>query len=130
MDRVRRVFPDDVGDVESVVVIPAGTVDPNNDLVSIDVLPLVTPGAASVKLKIEPECTPNPAATASPIHSGSRPSTMCSTVASVPRSGVLPRTDADANLHADQHADAAANRKRTRRPARLLRRLRTARHGR
>ena len=52
---------DDVGDVESVVVIPAGTVDPNNDLYSIDVLPLVTPGAASVKLKIEPECTPNPA---------------------------------------------------------------------
>ena len=33
-----------LGPENGVVVIPAGTVDPNNDLVSIDVQPLVTPG--------------------------------------------------------------------------------------
>jgi hypothetical protein len=52
---------DDVGDVYNIHVIPAGTPDPIDDWYEISVLPLVTPGAASLKLKLEPHCTPNPA---------------------------------------------------------------------
>lgn len=52
---------DDVGGTYSIEVIPAGTVNPDDDLYELDVTALVTPGASSLKLKIEPECTPNPA---------------------------------------------------------------------
>lgn len=50
-----------MGGTYSIEVIPAGTVNPDDDLYELDVTALVTPGASSLKLKIEPECTPNPA---------------------------------------------------------------------
>lgn len=52
---------DDAGPSYNTHVVPAGTPNPLDDLYEISVLPLVTPGAASLKIKVEPECTPNPA---------------------------------------------------------------------
>ena len=55
-------FQDDVGPENGVYVIPAGTPDPVDDAYTINVLPLMQDGmTTTLKLKLEPQCTPNPA---------------------------------------------------------------------
>jgi len=54
-------FVDDVGPENGVYVVPAGTPDPIDTQYEIDFLPLITDGMTqTVKLKLEPQCTPNP----------------------------------------------------------------------